>query len=342
MSRSQIALSTGLVILTLFWLGFMAKTMLPQQPMPTQFMPADPNNPNQNDPQISSINEDCPLAAAQKGPWEFELEITTLSADGTEILDKPEMFVDRGGVATMIQDAKGRLIAAFQWFPCDNPEAFDKVAVMISEDDGETWSDPELIQMDLPEGYQRPFDPTLTLTEDGKIRLYFTSSAEGAKILDDSVNIYSAISEDGINYKFEEGARFDLDVKVFDSAVGYWNGLWHLITPHNEDGVAEGAYYATSEDGLDFTQQDNIDNYEDTGWTGNFIVIGDALRFYGVGTRTSGMGWTETTDGKTWSVPEYFTNFFGADPAVVCLEDHCLMVTVGMREDSPPPDSPTQ
>src|SRR3954464_11810148 len=71
------------------------------------------------------------------GPWDRDLVIAT-SADGLAFADaKP--FVERGGVPHVARDAKGRLIAAFQWFPIDRPEAFDRVALRISEDDGKTW-----------------------------------------------------------------------------------------------------------------------------------------------------------------------------------------------------------
>lgn len=343
LSRPSLVLLTGTIMVALAGGGVWFGTTLGDEKSSDEIatentaqnssQPESPPDPSQfivNDEEEDE--EDCAMANGGNGPWDNKLEITTLSADGTEMVGRPEVFVDRAGVVTMIQDADGRLVAAFQWFPCDDAESFDKVAVMISEDEGETWSDPELVEIEgLPKTYVRPFDPTLALTPEGKIRLYFTSSADANPVISPAFNIYSALSDDGINYTFEEGARFDLEVAVYDSAVAYWEGIWYLITPKNENGEPAGAYYGTSEDGLNFTRQADIDNYEDTGWTGNFLVIDDALRFYGVGTQTSGMGWTATEDGETWSVPEYFENFFGGDPAVVCLEDRCLVITTGMR-----------
>jgi Neuraminidase (sialidase) len=246
--------------------------------------------------------------------------------------------VEAGGVPTVIQDIEGRLIAAFQWFTCESAEAFDKVAVSISEDEGETWSDPELIEIeDFPEGYQRPFDPTLALLEDGRIRIYFTSNANGMTTFSGDTNIYSAISEDGIHYTFEEGVRFSLEeAAVYDSAVGYRDGLWHIITPKNTE-TPKAAYHATSEDGLTFEQQDDIALDTEVNWTGNFLAKDDGLYFYGTPDGQTGNWWTMTSDGETWTDAEFLTTH-GGDPAVVCIkEDRCLMITVQMPNQSAVP-----
>ena len=63
----------------------------------------------------------------------------------------------------VIRDAKQRLVAAvFQWFPFDREETFDKVAVVFSEDEGQTWSKPEPMRVaGLSPSMMRPFDPTV-------------------------------------------------------------------------------------------------------------------------------------------------------------------------------------
>lgn len=279
----------------------------------------------------------CVEGEFMKGPWENNLALAWIDSAGRTDGDYTTV-VEAGGVPTVIQDADGRLIAAFQWFPCENEEEFDKVAVSISEDEGETWSDPELIEIeDFPEGYQRPFDPTLALLEDGRIRMYYTSNANGMSTFSADTKIYSAISEDGIHYTFEEGSRFALEeYPVYDSAVGYWDGLWHLITPKNNE-TPHGAYHATSEDGLTFERQDDIVLSEDVNWTGNFLTKEDGLYFYGTPVEQKGNWWTMTDDGETWSDATFLTTH-GGDPAVVCVEkDRCLMITVQMANQTTAP-----
>ncbi len=50
-----------------------------------------------------------------------------LQGDGLRLRELG-LFVKGGGVASIINDSKGRLIAAFQWFPSENEEAFDRIA----------------------------------------------------------------------------------------------------------------------------------------------------------------------------------------------------------------------
>ncbi len=62
----------------------------------------------------------------------------------------------------VIRDAKQRLVAVFQWFLFDREEAFDKVAVVFSEDEGQTWSKLEPMRVEgLPTQMMRPVDPTV-------------------------------------------------------------------------------------------------------------------------------------------------------------------------------------
>ena len=95
-----------------------------------------------------------PQQQQRLGPWDNDLLIAS-SKDGL-IFEKPTVFTERGGVPHVARDSKNRLIAVFQWFPFDKADAFDKVALRISADNGKTWSDPAPIRVrDLPPGYQR-------------------------------------------------------------------------------------------------------------------------------------------------------------------------------------------
>ncbi len=305
------------------------------EPEPTPdvetLLPPEESNPsNQVADAYKTI---CEQGVEQNGPWNNDLVLHEMDAD-KELLSQGETLVEGGGVPSMIQDAEGRLIMAFQWFSCDSEEGFDKVAIMTSEDQGASWSDPvKAIFEGFPTDLQRPFDPTLALLEDGRIRMYYTSSAWGKNqiMTEGYTDYYSAISEDGIHYTFEEGTRFNLEeANLYDSAVTHWNGLWHMTAPKNS-GNEKGAYHATSEDGLNFEEKDEITalnkKEKDLNWTGNLNVEGDAMVFYG--TPLNGKTWwTQTTDGKTWTAPQSI-DVQGGDPTVVCVEeDTCVMVSV--------------
>lgn len=277
----------------------------------------------------SRVQPKEPQATGQptgEGPWDRDL-VFRLSDDGTTF-GAAETFVERAGVPSVIRDASDRLVAAFQWFPEDNQEAFDKVAVMMSEDEGATWTDPRTIVVEGMDGYQRPFDPTLALAEDGRLRLYFTSNRQGEK----EIAIYSAISDDGLNYVFEEGSRMDVDgVSNFDSAALLVNDVWHLMTP--AENTLGSAYHATSSDGTTFTDAALVGAGENTlNWTGNLLHDGNGLRFYGASRQ--GLWWSESVDGTTWSSPTYLvvSERGGGDPGVVRTSDgRYIMISVSEK-----------
>jgi hypothetical protein len=256
----------------------------------------------------------------QPGPWNNDLVIAQ-SWNGNDFFGFT-LFQDSAGVPSLIDDGTGRLIAAFQWFPAPafiHPH-FDRVAVKFSYDQGVTWSYPQPIVVNsLPPGYQRPFDPTLTLTETGQIRIYFSSSAQmppGG--LDSTINTYSAISSDGVHYTFEPGARYDLPTRpLIDPAVVKFNGNWHYTSP--KGAPQEGANHAFSQDGLLFSPLPDIPSDPQHNWTGNLMVNHTPfeMRFYGTGTNGF-VWWVSTIDGSNWS-PYHPTNVNGADPGIVRL-----------------------
>src|SRR4030095_12654648 len=182
----------------------------------------------------------------KNGPGNRDLVLFE-SEDG-QAFTKRGRFVERAGVPCVIRTAKDRLQAVFQWFPFERSEAFDKVAAVFSGDDGETWSKPESIVIDRsPQGAHRPFDPTLVLIDASRVRLYFTSTTPNRP----TPGIYSAVSDDGIHYRFESGLRFGVEGEVtVDASVARFDEKWHLFSPIR--GPENRGYHAISEDGLSF------------------------------------------------------------------------------------------
>ncbi len=297
------------------WLANATGEETPEVVEPVATVPSVPSVPGTRaEPSFEDMEANNP-----NGPWSRDLGMAA-SEDGT-MFSGARTFVERAGVPSVIRASDGRLVAAFQWFPRVQ-ESWDKVAVSFSDDDGETWTDPETIVVNgLPEGYQRPFDPTLALTEDGKIRLFFTSSV-GKPGPDSSMEIYAAISDDGVTYQYE-GRSFAVEGdRAYDSAALLLDGTWHLLTPYSPK---LGAYHGTSDDGVTFDRVDDIltDGFN---WTGNLVAWGDAaMRFYGGGSDTGGIWWSESADGETWTDP-VTTGLYGGDPAVVELGDGTYLV----------------
>lgn len=268
------------------------------------------------------------LPAQQNGPWNSPLRIVS-SSDG-RTFGPSAMFQDSSGVPSVTRWRGDTLVCAFQWFREPRGAAsWDRVAVKFSYNDGATWTEPTLIVVrGIPAQYQRPFDPTLAVVN-GRLRLYFSSS-DGMPMggLSDIVNTYSAISDDGVAYDFEPGARFDMPNKpVIDPAVVMFRGQWHFSAPIGAP--QEGAYHSVSDNGLLFLPRPPFPSDNTHNWTGNFVVVHDsALRFYGSG---PSLWYKESADAESWG-PFVSTNVMGGDPSVVRTRTGAyLMIYVGPR-----------
>ena len=272
-------------------------------------------------------------------PWKQPLMMAH-APDGIHFLP-PEIFQDSAGVPSLVRWKGDTLACAFQWFrlPQFGP-SWDRVAIKFSYDNGKTWTGPAPIQVNGFVGaLQRPFDPTLAPLPDGRLRIYFSSS-EGnpPPALDASVNTYSAVSNNGIQYQVEAGARVDHPTnRVIDPAVVFFNNNWHYVAPVGTP--QQGAYHYISQDGLTFSQVVNIGSDQQHNWTGNFMLAsGQELRFYGCG---PGKIWyCSSPNGGAWS-GYVATNLTGGDPTVVKLaQNDYLMIYVGQPYTTPVAEAP--
>lgn len=305
-----------------------------------------------------------PPNAHADGPWNRDVLAYRVSRSGA--VEKVATF-ERAGVPTIARMQDGRLIAAHQHFPADDPASFDKVAVHFSSDDGATWTGPQVIRVDgLPEGMRFPFDPTLVPLPDGRVRLYFTGNLRGFG--PSTPAIHSAISTDGVSYTYEPDARFAVVGRsVIDCAVALHRGVFHLFAPDNgagndpgrrrDDEPAENrpregrGYHATSTDGLAFTRVEDVQIEGRRSWLGNAFSDGEQITFLGTGdpgpqrdgVRRAGMWLATSTDGRAWRLGDS-PPAGGADPGAVPTRDGGLVI-VGtgesrMRQTGPPNSRP--
>ncbi len=130
----------------------------------------------------------------------------------------------------------------------------EQLGMVKSTDQGKTWSDQNTLTIDGL-GEKATADPDPVLLANGRIRLYYFDINEPR--LDKPDNgvpttnkIYSAISEDGINFTQENGVRFER-VGIFDPDVNLFNNTWYL---YGGDIEGNQVVYATSTDGLTFKE----------------------------------------------------------------------------------------
>jgi hypothetical protein len=249
----------------------------------------------------------------ENGPWRTGLRIATSSSPTA--FSGFTSWVPQAGVASLAALPGGRVIGVFQWFPFDDLASFDRVSVVFSSDSGRTWSAPRRIVIQgFPDTLQRPFDPTITVTADGRLRLFYTSSrTDGGRI--SGVNgFYSAISSDGVTYTFEPGARFVTTRSTVDCAVVRWNNQWHLVSPIGAPD--EGGHHAISTDGLTFSRLPDIST-RGTPFNvlGNLTIVNGAMRFYG--TSPQGIWYADYGASGRWNAPTLLNGVMGGDPAVV-------------------------
>lgn len=261
------------------------------------------------------------------------------------------IFMDSADVPSLVVDTfNNQLIAVFQMFLGGSGSAtYDKIGVAFSTDWGVSWSHPVPINLSgHPGSVTRTFDPTITVSQTGQYRLFFTYCPNTTS-LDSTCDTYSAISSDAINFTFETNPRFGVTHhQVIDPAVVLWNSAWHYTAPVGAP--QDGAYYARSLGGLNFTLHDTTPSNIYRNWTGNLMDNVSDMRFYGYNTSNDPVNaykvwWSSSIDGITW-VGQHFTNVKGKDPACVLLPNgHYLMVAP--RDTSvlgppalPPPPSP--
>jgi hypothetical protein len=298
----------------------------------------------QSSPPRDAASRPSPSAVntASAGPWDSDVLVFRLGADGKAT--RTGTF-ERAGVSSLARMPDGRLIAAYQYFPENDPPGFDKVAVSFSTDEGGSWTNARTISLKgLPEGMRFPFDPTLVALPEGRLRLYFTSRLErpaGENI----PAIYSAISGDGINYEFESGTRLAIPGRfVIDCAVILHQGLFHLFAPDNGvqpvlSAVPGNGYHAVSTDGLNFTRMADVTIEGERRWLGCALSDGNNITFWGTSQNTGrsnpagsqpegGIWLASSPDGNKWTLNRSFP-VPGADPGAVAARGGWIVTVTG-------------
>ena len=253
------------------------------------------------------------------GPGPGQNELILKKSGSEDFEDDGEVIVKGAHVPSLLEAGKN-VFLYFQWFPKEATKKkwFDHIGVSISRDLGSTWQKTVGIAIKgIPQrllGRQgRPMDPAAVNLRNGQIRLFFTleKNQPHNRVIGDA-KIHSALSNDGINFIYEPGPRFQIDnVDLRDPAIVYIKNNWHLYAP-NQKRSGTG-YYATSTDGLNFVRQADVSVAQRGDWLGNATTANGKIYFFGtvwVGASSNGNDWESDR-----------SRGLGPDPAVVHLKN---------------------
>lgn len=153
----------------------------------------------------------------------------------------------------------------------------EHVGMIKSTDGGKTWSDRVTVTIaDKPNENGVAVDPSVVQLADGSIRLYYygpEGRIEDPATAEQSHPVYSAVSENGVDFTADAGTRLSL-MSLTDPDVVLLDGTWYM---YYSLGLSSGV--ATSEDGLAFEDQGSIP--EDIGGVPGAIALEDGIRAYG-------------------------------------------------------------
>lgn len=254
------------------------------------------NNVNSNPGNVNG-----PLSPqGDQGPTNHNVYVTTPS-DPSAFVDSDTPVFEKASVPDAVRlhtaSAAGEVGDMLMYFPSFENFAgngSERIAYSRSTDNGLTWSTRQSATITDQLNAGAAVDPSLVQLDDGRLRMYFfgseTTTGDPASVAGDHV-MYSAISDDGVNFTVEPGERLALE-KITDPEVIEFNNQWIMY-------VAEGrtTLIATSDNGLDFTLTDSI--WPEGGIPGAYVDAENVVHLYGCG--KGGIVTQTSTDGVTFA-----------------------------------------
>lgn len=236
----------------------------------------------------------------QDGPWNHRVMSAT-SSDGLTWVKDNRIIADQASVPDAILDKDGNIRVYYvDWY---NGHV---ISVALSHD-GVNWIYKKVTIQGEVAGSQQgpaPVDPDIVLLPDGRYRLYYMYLG----------NIYSAVSNYGINFVKEEGVRFKgaEGETWMDPDVVNMGNVWRMFV-WKPVGAASQVISTVSSDGLSFTKENVLTTVGNISCT---IPVEGGYRMYYVG--GGGISSAFSSDGVNWA-GEGLRLEGVADPAVIKL-----------------------
>ncbi|MFH2104958.1 MAG: hypothetical protein ABII72_01845 [Parcubacteria group bacterium] len=257
----------------------------------------------------------------REGPYNNKISYAT----GTDLLswtDSEETIAEHASVPGAVY----RDGIIYVYFVDVSEECYPEALGLIkSTDNGTTWSAKETAYV-KGLGTKVTADPAPILLDDGRIRIYYFDISATPEPGED-FKIYSAISQDGVNFIQEDGVRF-ANPGTLDPDVIKVGDTWRLYTGDIEN---DSTISATSTDGLNFTK-------EGTAFKGGAVpdvfYKDDTYYLY-----TAGINIATASDGKSFTATgKSFRTQMGvitADPSVIELDDDSYMMLYKYQKETP-------
>lgn len=194
----------------------------------------------------------------QNGPF-FHKVYKATSKDGIAFTKTGELIADKSSVPDVVKMADGKL---FVYAVDGAKRSTQGLMVSVSVDNGKTWKSGSFsIEATSSEAFV-PADPQAVLLEDGSIRLFFVAFPTKKPALDstgkpipsgEKYKIKSAVSTDGLNFKEEEGVRYESTDILTDPDVVKIGEKWFMYLAKGSEQIA-----ASSSDGLTFKLEKTV------------------------------------------------------------------------------------
>lgn len=276
---------------------------------------------NTNVQDTNTLQPNQQSGSQDQGPLNHSVYVTS-STDPNSFENSDTVVFEKASVpdavllhTTSNAGAAGDVLMYFPSFENFTGNGSENIAYSRSTDNGATWSERATTTITGKTNAGAAVDPSLVQLEDGRLRMYFfgseTTKGDPASVEGNHV-IYSAVSNDGINFTVEAGERIAVE-RITDPEVVQFNDQWIMY-------MAQGTQtlIATSDDGLDFTLTDQV--WTEGGIPGAYVDNTNLVHLYGCG--KGGIVTQTSTDGITFStsgaVPALQGSIGVTTPEIIC------------------------
>lgn len=241
----------------------------------------------------------------------------TTSADGIK-WETGTLLSDAASVPDVIRTSDGTLWAYWVDFSDLSLRDREHIGIARSDNNGNSWEKLGLANFSGL-GDIVPVDPDLIELPDGRLRMYFYDIA----VHQPAHPIYSAISEDGINFEKEEGTRVTIDNVYDPDVIQLADGGYRMYLN------AQDILSAYSADGITFTLEEGI-RAEKGSVPGSILMSDGSVRMYNC---AGGISLFESQDGLNFTLiergvihDETMTGKILCDPSITAIPGGYLLV----------------